>query len=123
MGRPLHSTQQQSVRPFIPAGRTSPDVLLRGQVQDLLSALEAGLSSDWPRSFIKVCGHSSCVTSIEHVGCSRVRLIQAEDQPIMTTPEACTSGCVSACEADAGVLSWGQQQLPRVAAWPDAVCN
>lgn len=33
MGRPLHSTtqQQQSVRPFIPAGRTSPEVLLRGR--------------------------------------------------------------------------------------------
>lgn len=57
MGRPLHAQQQQQrpVRPFVPAGRnSSPDVVLKGQVSELLAGLEALLSKDWPRSFIKV---------------------------------------------------------------------
>lgn len=54
MGRPLHS-QQQCVRPFIPPGRgSSPVVLLQAQLPDLLQGLDAALSKDWPRSFIKV---------------------------------------------------------------------
>lgn len=57
MGRPLHSQQQQQqrVQPFLPPGRgSSPEVLLRSQLPDLLAALDAALSKDWPRSFIKV---------------------------------------------------------------------
>lgn len=58
MGRPLHA-QQQHVRPFIPAGRnSSPDVVLKGQLPDLLAGLDSTLSKDWPRSFIKVRSHS-----------------------------------------------------------------
>lgn len=54
MGRPLHCPQPH-VRPFLPAGRnSSPDMLLKGQLPDLLAGLDAALSKDWPRSFIKV---------------------------------------------------------------------
>lgn len=55
LGRPLHGQQQQRVQPFLPPGRgSSPEVLLRAQLPDLLTALDAALSKDWPRSFIKV---------------------------------------------------------------------
>jgi hypothetical protein len=54
LGRPLHCLQPH-VRPFLPAGRNSrPDMLLKGQLPDLLAALDAALAKDWPRSFIKV---------------------------------------------------------------------
>jgi hypothetical protein len=59
MGRPLHSPQQR-VRPFIPPGKgSSPVVLLQAQLPDLLQGLDAALSKDWPRSFIKVWMSSS----------------------------------------------------------------
>jgi uncharacterized protein YcsI (UPF0317 family) len=71
LGRPLHGQQQQqqqlNVRPFIPAGRASPDVLLRGQMGAVVAHLEAHLRRDWPDTFLKVCAANAGVCPcIEH---------------------------------------------------------
>lgn len=56
LGRPLHQQLRAAQRPFIPAGRSgSPDVLLRGQMPEVLTRLHAQLTADFPASFVKVC--------------------------------------------------------------------
>eukprot|EP00877_Chromochloris_zofingiensis_P007766 jgi/Chrzof1/3242/Cz12g17030.t1 len=57
LGRPADYEYQSKpvYGPFFPSGRGgSPDVMLKGQAQDLNTQLTKQLSTDWPKSFLQV---------------------------------------------------------------------